>query len=131
LPLSAGDALEHVTHGSGQRERVEGLDDIAHGPETLSVKPVLVGGPRREEDDRYVARPRVRRELLRDRPTVDSRHHHVEEDERGSLTAHFLQCLRTVLGLEHCETLAFEVDPADRANRRLVVDEEDRRRRLP
>jgi hypothetical protein len=73
----------------------------------------------------------VGRELLGDTPTVDPGHHHIEEDERRGLAPDLVDCLGAVRGLLHREPVAFEVDPTDRANRLLVVDEENERRRLP
>jgi hypothetical protein len=46
------------------------------------------------------------------------------------LAPDLLESLGTALCLEHCEPVAFEIDAADRANRLLVVDEEDERRRF-
>src|SRR6266566_4240583 len=46
------------------------------------------------------------------------------------LTPDLLERLGAAPGLDDCEPVAFEVDAADRANRLLVVDEEDERRRF-
>ena len=72
----------------------------------------------------------VRRQLLGDVPAVDAGHHHVEEHERRTLPPDRLERLGAVRRLGHREPVAFEVDAADRADRALVVDEEDERRRF-
>src|SRR5919198_779419 len=86
-------------------------------------------GARSQEDDRNAARGLVGEQLLGDLPAVPAGHHHVEQDDVRLLGARDLQPGVAVGSLEDLHPLGLQVDPAEEANRRLVVDNEYGRHR--
>ena len=115
---------EHALDEVADRHRVERLDDVADAAELLAEPPVGRVGTRGQEDDRNLARLLVGRQLAGDRPAVELRHHHVEQDEIGPLLARELEALAAVGGLEHLDARSDQVDAAKQPDRALVVDDQ-------
>ena len=75
--------------------------------------------------DRDPARRRVVLEPPGHVEAVHEGKHDVEKNEIGLLTQRERQCLLAFRRLEHVEALHLQVQAADGAHRRLVVDEEN------
>ena len=112
------------------RSGSNGLTMYPTAPSSLARALSSARGARGEEDDRDVARRRVRRELRGDLPAVELGHHHVEEDELRRRRPNGADGLATVCRLDDGQTVALEIDAADRADRSFVIDEQDTRRGL-
>src|SRR5207249_9385648 len=81
--------------------------------------------PRGQEDDWNRARGRIAEQLFRHLPAVDSRDHHVQQDNIRMLLAGKLEPGPSVRRLEHLHPLGLEIDAAEQPDGRLVVDDED------
>src|SRR3954465_9482463 len=124
IALASFDAIEQIPHERRKLERVERLRhvvDAADVEPARTVAELCTGG---QEDDRYVLRIRVVEQVLCDPPAVQRRHHHVEEDDVRIRPLRLLAPGRTVLGLDHFHLFGFEIDPAEKPDRSLVVDHE-------
>jgi len=107
----------------------EGLGEIAlDAADVEAAGTVAELRARCEENDRDAPRALVVEQVLRDAPTVEPRHHHVEQDDVGMFTPRLVEPARPVGGLEHLHPLRLEVDAAEQPDRRLVVDDEHPRR---
>ena len=106
-------------------DRVERLDEVADAAELRAAPPVGRLCASGEEDDGDVPRSLVLGELAGDAPPVEAGHHHVEKDQVRLLAASQLEGGLAVVGLEHVDAGGAEIHPAEKADRLLVVDDED------
>ena len=90
---------------------------------------MLLGGARRDHDDRDVAVLRVGLDRLGELEAVHPRHLDVEQDHVGRLLGEHLQRVEAVLRRQHVEALAREQAARDLAHGERVVDDEDDRPR--
>ena len=104
----------------------ERLDEVVVGPGFQTFDATLFAGPRRQQDDRKVARPRIRPQLLQESEAVESRHHHVGQDQVGRFAAGELERLDAVRRGFHAIPAAQEPRHV-LAHVRVVVGDEDTR----
>src|SRR5581483_4406763 len=129
VDLAAVDPRQELADERGEVERVERLRHVVDAADVEAAGAVAELRPRGEEDDRDLPGPLVLEQLLRDAPAVEPGHHHVEKDDVGTLGPRELEPRDAVGRLEHAHLLRFEVHPAEQADRRLVVDDENLRAR--
>jgi len=125
LPLAAPDPREHVVDELADADRVERFDEVADPAELRAAPPVGRLCASGEEDDGNVPRSLVLGELAGDAPPVEAGHHHVEKDQIRLLAAGQLEGGLAIVGLEHIDAGGSEIHLAEKADRLLVVDDED------
>src|SRR5437867_810444 len=76
-----------AAHTSGELDRFERLGEVVDTADLEALAQVLIAILRRDEDDRDVRRLRLGLETPAGLPAVNTRHHHVEQDEIGLLAA--------------------------------------------
>src|SRR3954447_3055979 len=124
VALASLDAIEQIANECRELERVERLRHVVDAADVEPARTVAKLCACGEEDDRDVLRVRVVEQVLCDPPAVERRHHHVEEDDVRIRPLRLLEPGRTVLGLDHFHLFGFEIDPAEKPDRSLVVDHE-------
>ena len=105
----------------------ERLRDVVVGAELEPdhlVELVVAGS---EHDDRHGA---LGPQALADLEPIEAREHDVEHDEIDRLGVELLERLLAVAGLDDLVAVAFEREREHRTHRVLVVDEQDRGRRV-
>ncbi|CAN1574254.1 hypothetical protein MCELHM10_03567 [Paracoccaceae bacterium] len=89
-------------HLRPQDQRVEGLEDVVHGPRVVALEEMrLVLVDRREEDDRRPPRLLARADQRRRLVAVHPRHEHVEQDHRELVAQQMPQRLGPRAGADH------------------------------
>src|SRR6185295_14814745 len=102
-------------------------EELVH-PEGRGLAAMLLGGPRRDHDDRDVLGARVAADVAREVEAVHARHFDVDEHDGRQRLAHLLERLEAVLRRDHLVALALEQAGRDLAHRERVVDHHDDRR---
>ena len=97
---------EHRFDAREKRHLVDRLAQIFVGPGLETGDDVLGIGLGRHQDDRHERQALVGLQLPADFDAVDLRHHHVEQDEIGTLLAGHRQGLFAVRGLRQLDSLA-------------------------
>ena len=80
-----------------------------------------------QEDDGDLAGPRVAAERLHEAEAVEPRHPDVGEDDVGQRRACPVERAPAVLGLQDVEPRELQVERAEQADRRIVVDDQRHR----
>src|SRR5579884_2322935 len=116
---------EEAADHRAQADEAEGLVDEAVGPGGAAVLDVVGARERGEEDDRDVPRLGVALDAAAGLQAVDARHHHVEDDEVGTLRLQALQPLLAVGGGVDVVALDAQVHRDDVEEAGVIVDDED------
>ena len=112
--------LDTALHGGHQLARVHRLAKDACGVQVVEGR-VAVG----EDDDGELPVARVRRDLLANRPAVDVRQHHGQDDGIELVAVENRQCLYTVSGLARSEAVERQGDRQQSPEIVVVFDEKD------
>src|SRR5581483_8897606 len=91
-----------------------------------AAREIVARGPRRQEDERHVTCRLVRPESGGNLEAAEVRQHHVEDDEVEPADPRRVEALAPAPGGGDAEAGEFEVERAEEAHRRVVLDEQQR-----
>jgi hypothetical protein len=116
---------QHGADARLQLREVDGFGEVIVGTCVQPRHLVLRGIPRGDQDDRDEGQRSVVLDPARDLITVDVGEHHIEQDQVGRISAHPVERLRAIAGLDH----VVAAKPQSRCNDLdvvgVVVDDQD------
>jgi len=115
------------SHSGHERRLINRFGEILVGTGVESGDDILAVHLRRHQNDGQERKSRVALETAAGLDTVELRHHHVEENEVGTMLLDRSQRLLTVSSLEGLVAMPFQPRHDDIAIRLVVIDDKDAR----
>jgi len=118
--------LRAAQHGADARQQFfggKGLVEVVVGAGVEASYAVLVGGSRGKHDDRFQA---ALAQLAQDFEAVEHREHHVQDDHVVEAIQGAGKAAEAVMGGFHAESMLGEVGRHQAAQRRVVLNQQDR-----
>ena len=122
--LELSSAAEFACYERGENRWVEGLGQVGERAECAGAFGVRRLCFAAEEDQRNLARSLVTLEGLRELEAVEAGHRHVRHDEVGARGARLFERKPALGRLDHDEAFLLQIEGTERANRRVVVDDQ-------